>query len=47
MRTFLLEAKTLQERATFNNASRTIELPNVDEPGTLVVARIELRVRTR
>ena len=35
---FLLEAKTHQERATFNNASRTIESPNVDEPRTRGVA---------
>jgi len=28
---FLLEAKTQQERATFNSAARTIESPNVDK----------------
>jgi len=30
-RTFLLEAKMHEERATFNNASRTIESPNVGD----------------
>jgi len=38
-RMFLLEAKTHQERATFNNASRSIESPNVDEPRTRGFAR--------
>jgi len=38
-RTFLPEAKTHQERATFNNASTAIESPNVDEPRTRGVAR--------
>jgi hypothetical protein len=42
-RTFLLEAKTHQERATFNNASRTTESPNVDEFEHEVLREIELR----
>ena len=45
-RTFLLGAKTHQERATFNNASRTTESPNVDEPRTRGVVRGRTRRST-